>query len=234
MDRPHLILVPGLLCDQALWAHQQAHLGEAAATTTVADMTQAESVTDMAASILAQATPAFALAGLSMGGYVCFEILRQAPERVTQLALLDTTHQADTEKRKTARRAIIDLSRRGKFKGVTPRLLPDFIHPDRLGDQTLTQTIRDMAERVGVDAFIRQQTAILGRPDSSGQLGAITCPTLVLCGRQDKLIPLEVHREMAGAIPGARLAIIEDSGHLPPLERPQAVTALLRDWLLYR
>ncbi len=234
MDRPHLILVPGLLCDQALWSHQQAHLGDVTATAIVADTTQAESIAEIAASILAVAPPAFALAGLSMGGYICFEILRQAPERVSRLALLDTTPLADTEERSKARRSLIDLSRRGKFKGVTPRLVREFIHPDRLGDQALTQTISDMAARVGAETFVRQQTAILGRPDSRGQLGAITCPTLVLCGRQDTLTPLEIHREMAGAISGARLAIIEDSGHLPPLERPQAVTALLRDWLLYR
>ncbi len=234
MDRPHLILVPGLLCDQALWAHQHAHLGEAAATTALANMTQAATMAALAASVLAMAPPTFALAGLSMGGSVCFEILRQAPERISRLALLDTTANADPEERRAARRALIDLSRRGKFKGVTPRLLPDFIHPGRLGDQALTRTITDMAGRVGADAFIRQQTAILGRPDSRGQLSAIACPTLVLCGRQDKLTPPEVHRDMAGAIPGARLAIVEDSGHLPPLERPQAVTALLRDWLLYR
>ncbi len=234
MELSHLILVPGLLCDEALWAHQTAHLDETAATITVADVTTADSMPAMAASVLAAAPPIFALAGLSMGGYVCFEMLRQAPERIARLALLDTTPYPDTEERKAGRRALIDLSRRGKFKGVTPRLLPDFIHPERLADETLTGTITAMAERVGAEAFIRQQTAILGHPESRSDLAAIGCPTLVLCGRQDKLVPLEVHREMAETVPDARLAIIEDSGHLPPLERPQAVTALLRDWLLYR
>ena len=168
-----------------------------------------------------------------MGGYITFEILRQAPQRVSRLALLDTSPYPDTDERRALRRSFIDQSRRGKFKGVAPRLLPDFIHPDRLTDTALTGTVQAMAEGVGAEAFIRQQTAILGRPESSGELAAIDCPTLVLCGRQDKLTPVGVHREMAAAIPGARLAVVEDSGHLPPLERPQAVTALLRDWLLY-
>lgn len=234
MERPPLLLVPGLLCDATLWAHQTAHLGEAAASTVVAETTGHDSMPALAAAILQSAPPAFALAGLSMGGYICFEILRQAPQRVSRLALLDTTPHPDSEERRAARMALIDLSRRGRFKGVTPRLLPDFIHPDRLADEALTGTIQAMAENVGAEAFTRQQTAILGRPDSTGLLPSVDCPTLVLCGRQDQLTPVDVHREMAEAIPQARLAIVEDSGHLPPLEHPQAVTALLRDWLIYR
>ena len=114
---------------------------------------------------------------------------------------------------------------------MTSRLLPLLIHPDRLEDGALTAAVMDMAARVGRDTFRRQQTAILGRPDGRGDLGAITCPTLIMCGREDTLTPVEHHEEMAAAIAGSRFAIIEDCGHLTPLERPQAVTAVLRYWL---
>src|SRR3546814_576955 len=120
----------------------------------------------------------------------------------------------------------------GRFKGVTPRLLPMLLHPDRLEDEHLTRIVMDMAERVGQAAFIRQQTAILGRPDSRAGLPSIACPTLVLCGRQDAITPLELSEETAAAIPGAELAVIEECGHLSTLERPAEVTDRLRRWLL--
>lgn len=113
-----------------------------------------------------------------------------------------------------------------------PRLLPLLIHPDRQADEALAGAVMKMAERVGQDAFLRQQKAIMGRPDSRGDLGGFDLPTLVLCGRQDALTPLEMHEEMAASIPCARLCVVEESGHLSPMERPQAVTALMRGWLL--
>src|SRR5207302_10224618 len=121
---------------------------------------------------------------------------------------------------------------KGQFKGVTPRLLPAFIHPDRLTDQPLLDTVTGMAERVGRDAFLRQQKAIMGRVDGRADLARISCPTLVLCGREDAVTPLALHEEMAAAIPGARLVVVEKSGHLSPLEQPEAVTAAMREWLL--
>jgi pimeloyl-ACP methyl ester carboxylesterase len=166
-----------------------------------------------------------------MGGYAALEIMRQAPERVLRLALLDTSARADTPEQRSRRRGLIELAHKGQFKGVTPRLLPMLIHPDRLQDRALTEVVMAMAERVGRDAFLRQQKAILGRPDSRPELVRITCPTLVLCGRQDGLTPLALHEEMAAAIPGASLEIVEESGHLSPLERPNAVTAAMRGWL---
>ncbi|MBI1205652.1 MAG: alpha/beta fold hydrolase [Azospirillum sp.] len=225
-----LILLPGLLCDHALWRHQTDHLSDVSEPW-VADLSGAVSIADLAASVLAAAPPRFALAGLSMGGYVAFEIMRRAPERVVRLALLDTSARPDTPEQTRRRRGLMALARRGAFRGVTPQLLPILIHPDRQSDAALTGEIVTMAERVGRQAFLDQQTAILHRPDSRPGLGAIACPTLVLCGRQDALTPLAVMTEIADAIPGARLAVIEDCGHLSPLERPDAVTAQMRRWL---
>jgi pimeloyl-ACP methyl ester carboxylesterase len=226
-----LVLLPGLLCDAALWAHQTAHLADVA-DCAVADTTRHDSVGAIADAVLAAAPPRFALAGLSMGGYVAFEILRRAPERVLRLALLDTSARPDSEEQVRRRRALIELSRAGRFKGVTPRLLPLLVHPDRLDDPSVTDVVFGMAERVGRDAFERQQTAILTRPDSRPDLPRIACPTLVVVGRQDALTPPDRAEEIAAGIPGARLCVVEDCGHLVTVERPQAATVLMRDWLL--
>lgn len=227
----HLVLVPGLLCDQALWSHQVDFLSDVARTA-VPDTTRDDSIAAMASRALEAAPDRFALAGLSMGGYVALEIMRQAPERVSRLALLDTSARADTPEQTARRRGLIELAEKGRFKGVTPRLLPLLIHPDRQAEESLSGAVMAMAERVGQQAFLRQQRAIMGRRDSRPDLPGIDVPTLVLCGRQDALTPLAVHEEMAAAIPGARLCIVEECGHLSPMERPHAVTALLRDWLL--
>jgi len=225
-----LVLLPGLLCDAALWRHQMDTLADIAEIT-VADLTGDDRFDDMARTVLKAAPETFALAGLSMGGYVAHEIMRQAPDRVTRLALLDTSARADTPGQSERRRAFIAQTRHGDFKGVTSRLLPMLIHPDRLEDGDLTETITTMAEGVGREAFLRQQNAIMHRPDGRRDLSAIHCPTLVLCGRQDALTPLAGHEEMADGIPNSTLVVIEDCGHMAPLERPRAVSAVLRYWL---
>ena len=216
-DKTSLILLPGLLCDEALWAHQYETLADIV-DMTVADMTQDDTVGGMADRILAAAPDTFSLAGLSMGGYVAQEIMRRAPDRVERLALLDTSANADTPDRIKQRNSFIAQLGVGGFQGVTNRLLPYLIHQDRLGDEGLVGVIKASAANIGADAFVRQQTAILFRPDGRKDLNKITCPTLVLCGRSDALTPLSGHEEMAAAIPGARLVIIEDCGHLAPLE----------------
>ena len=231
-DNPPLLFLPGLLCDRALWENQTRHLADIAESR-VMDLTRADSVEALAAGVLDQAPPRFALAGLSMGGYVAMEIMRRAPERVLRLALVDTTARPDSDDQRSRRRGLIVLARSGKFRGVTPRLLPLLIHPDRQADQELTTTVMAMAERVGQEAFIRQQTAIMARPDSRPGLAAVSCPTLVVGGREDALTPPALVGEIADHIPGARLVLIEECGHLPPLERPHALSALLRHWLLY-
>lgn len=229
-EKTHLILLPGLLNDAELWRHQTATLTDIAEIS-VPDLTQDDQLGPMAMRVLSEAPETFALAGLSMGGYLAQEIMRQAPDRVTRLALLDTSPLPDTNEQTARRRGLIDLAGKGDFKGVTRRLLPFLIHPDRLNDGELTRTVTEMAERVGRDAFIRQQKAIMTRPDSRRDLGLIHCPTLVLCGRDDVLTPPEVHAEMAAAIPNAAYVAVEDCGHLSPLEQPHAVSALMRYWL---
>jgi pimeloyl-ACP methyl ester carboxylesterase len=224
-----LILLPGLLCDAALWQYQLSALAEFAEPQ-VADLTRAESIADMAAQVLAEAPRHFALAGLSMGGYVAQEIMRQAPERVERLALLDTSARADTPEQSARRRGLIELSHRGQFKGVTPRLLPMLLHPDHL-TEALSAIVIGMAERIGQAAFIRQQQAILGRIDSRPSLGAIRVPTLVLCGDSDVLTPPELAQEMADGIAGSTLVLIEHSGHLSTLEQPEAVNRAMIEWL---
>lgn len=225
-----LLLLPGLLCDAALWSHQRRHLGRDR-DVTVADLRHDDSLDAMAARALAAAPPRFALAALSMGGYVAFAMLRSAPERIARLALLDTSARADTDEQRARRRVLLDLSRRGQFKGVTPRLLPSYLHPDCLAAPEPGGTVMAMAERLGPEVFLRQQRAIMHRPDSCDLLPRIAAPTLVICGREDAATPLAHSEEIAALIPGARLAVIEECGHLSPLERPQAVTALLRLWL---
>jgi len=226
----NLLLLPGLLCDRALWSHQVRYLADTVRVT-VADLTQDDTVAAMAERALGDAPRTFALAGLSMGGYVAQEIMRQAPERVERLALFDTQARADTEDKVQARRDLIRLAEVGKFKGVTPRLLPNLIHPSRLKDPAVADVVMEMAERVGQDAFKRQQNAIMTRKDGRADLDGIRVPTLVACGREDVLTPVELHKEMADGIAGAKLVVIEDCGHLAPLERPCAVTALMRFWL---
>ena len=232
MDKQNLVLLPGLLCDALLWHHQSTYLAELA-NITIADFTREDSITGMAEAVLTTAPERFALAGLSMGGYVAQEIMRRAPQRVTKLALLDTSARGEVEEQTNRRRELIRMSMEGKFREITPQLLPFLIHPDRQDDKELTRSIIKMADHVGPDAFLRQQKAIMTRSDGRDDLSRIKCPIMILCGRQDALTPVEVHEEMAAGIPNSRLVIIEESGHMTTMERPQAVTAFLRDWLLY-
>lgn len=229
-DKIPLALLPGLLCNADLWQPQVAALDDIA-DCWIADLTTQDSIADMAESVLAAMPERFALAGLSMGGYVALEVMARAPERVSRLALLDTRAQADRAEESRRRRGLIELAEKGQFKGVTPRLLPLFIHEARLDDGALTATVTRMARHVGKDAFIRQQRAIISRRDQTSTLVTIHVPTLVLCGRQDALTPLADHRAMAAGISGARLVVVEDCGHLASLERPEEVNAALRRWL---
>jgi pimeloyl-ACP methyl ester carboxylesterase len=228
-----LVLLPGLLCDAALWAPQVEALSDLCRVF-VADLTRDDTISAMAARVLAEApTGRFALAGLSMGGYVAMEIMRRAPERVARLALLDTRARLDSQEETERRQELIRIAQQERgFTPVTNRMLPLLVHPDRIKDAPLAEVIRGMAERVGVEGYVRQQTAIMSRADSRSDLGRIACPTLILCGRQDLLTPLAMHEELAALIPGARLVVVEHCGHLSTLERPEEVNAALRAWLL--
>jgi pimeloyl-ACP methyl ester carboxylesterase len=225
-----LVFLSGLLCDEALWQHQLKALKDMA-DCHVMDTTIHNRVEALAKDVLASAPAQFALAALSMGGYVAFEIMRQAPQRALKLCLIDTSARPDTPEQLRRRELLIAMSREGKFKGVTPRLLPMLIHPDRMDDKELTDIIMTMAERVGRDAFVRQQTAILKRPDSRPLLKSIKCPVQVIGGCQDALTPPEIVREIADGIKGAKLDLIDNCGHLAPLERPEEVNALMKKWL---
>jgi len=229
-DRIPLALCPGLLLDGRLWQHQIESLADVA-DCQVADFTAQESIAAMARDVLQAMPRRFAVAGLSMGGYVALEVVAQAPERVSHLALLDTRAVVDTPEEASRRRGMMELAQKGQFKGVTPKLLPLLLHPDHLGDQPLVDLVTDMAAAVGRDAFLRQEAALLNRPDRSGFLPGITQPTLVLCGRQDRITPLAHSEAMARAIPRAKLVVVEASGHLTALEQPEAVNAAMRAWL---
>lgn len=230
--KQQLVLIPGLLCDALLWQAQATALANIAECW-IADHTRSDTMAAIAGDVLRDSPfQEFALAGLSMGGYAALEILRQAPHRVRKLALLDTSARADTAEQSQKRLDFISLAERGRFLGVTDALLPMFVHPSRLNDRELVTTVKRMAKNTGREAFIREERAIVGRADSLPVLGVITCPVLVLCGRQDALTPLERHEEMARAIPGSKLEIIENCGHLSTLERPAEVSDALRRWLL--
>jgi pimeloyl-ACP methyl ester carboxylesterase len=226
-----LVLVPGLLCDALLWEAQIEALG-GEFKCRVADHTRSETMAGVAADVLLDAPfERFALAGLSMGGYVALEIMRQAAHRVDRLALLDTSARADTPEQSAKREGLIALARRGRFIGVTQALLPLYVHPARLRDEKLVDTVKKMARNIGREAFVRQEQAILSRVDSLSLLPTIACPTLVLCGRQDAVAPVDRHEEMASGIPGAKLQVIEECGHLSTLEKPTQVSAALKGWL---
>lgn len=222
------LFIPGLLCDSELFEAQIRDLGDLLRIE-VADQSAGETVAEAAAAILAKAPPRFVLAGLSMGGYIAFEIWRQAPERVTRLAILDSAAGADSPERKAERLKQIDLARKGGLDKIVAAMEPKIIAP--ANREAVGPVFRRMAERAGPESFERQTKIILSRPDSRGDLGGISVPTLVLVGEEDALTPPDGAREMALAIPDARFAAIEGAGHLSPLERPALATSLLRDWM---
>ena len=230
MPSTPLLLIPGLNCTAELWGHPVARLG-AGRTVIVADHTRAETISGIAAAILAEAPARFALAGLSMGGYVAMEILRVAPERVERLALLDTQARADTPEASDQRRQTIAIAEGGGFNKIAAMQYPRLVAPSRADDTVLQTIVRRMADATGASAFVREQKAIMTRIDSRPSLTAIACPTTVIVGAEDQLTPPSFAEEMAALVPGARLVVIEGSGHLAPLEAPEATTAALADWL---
>jgi pimeloyl-ACP methyl ester carboxylesterase len=225
-----LLLLPGLLCDARLWRDQIDALSDIASAK-VADLTQDTTMDAMADRALADMPERFALAGLSMGGYVAFAVLRRAPERVSRVCLFDTSARPDTPEQARRRRGLIALARKGRFRGVTPRLLPQLLHPARLSDAALGGEVMAMAERIGQEAFLRQQEAILKRPDSRPDLPRIRIPALVGVGDGDALTPPDHAAEIASGLPFAELRVLPGCGHLAPMECPEAVSALMRAWI---
>ena len=224
------MLIPGLLGSARMYAAQIPQLWRAGPVM-IADHTRDDSMAAIARGILDAAPPRFALAGLSMGGYIAFEILRQAPERIAKVAFLDTSARADTPEQTAMRRAQMTLASQGRLAEVVEQQFPRLVHQNHRADPALRQVFTLMAEDVGAAAFIRQQTATLGRSDSRSTLGSIRCPTLVLVGEDDELTPPERAGEIAAAIHGARLVTVPQSGHMSTLEQPDAVARTLLQWL---
>ena len=186
---------------------------------------------DIARRILNEAPQRFALIGHSMGGYVAFEMLRQAPQRIERVALLDTSALPDVPEQSERRRQLIEQVAKGRYEDVVDQLYLKFVHPVRLDEAALRETVRQMARDTGAAAFIRQERAIISRADSRPTLAEIRCPTLVLAGEQDELTPPERAEEIAQGVAGAVKVVVPDCGHMTAMERPEAVTAALERWL---
>ena len=225
-----LVLVPGLTCTARLYAPQVAVLwpfGQVA----VADHRRDSDMATIAARILSNSPPRFALAGLSMGGYVAFAMMRLAPERIAKLALLDTSARPDTPEQTAGRKTQIDMAQSGRYGEIPDLSIPRYLNANHQRDERLTTIVRQMMMETGPEAFVRQLNAIMSRPDSRPLLSSIKCPTMVLVGEDDVATPPELNKEIAAGISGAKLTVVPDSGHLSTLEKPDAVNAALTEWL---
>ncbi|HYR87849.1 MAG TPA: alpha/beta hydrolase [Terriglobia bacterium] len=236
MPLPHVILVPGLMCDSTVWEHQNRAL-RTLTTVEIPDHGMNDSLEGMAKSLLVRAPARFALAGHSMGGRVAFRVMRLAPDRVAGLALMDTAYAPRNageagEQEKAERYALLDKARLEGMRAMGLLWVQKMVHPSRLSDKPLIDAILDMFARKTPEIFAAQIKALIERPDSTPVLAQIRCPTMVLCGRQDAWSPLAQHEYMAAAIPSGRLAVIENCGHMSTMERPEEVTEKLVEWLV--
>jgi pimeloyl-ACP methyl ester carboxylesterase len=230
-----LVLLPGLVCDETVWRHAQAALSPRIRTH-IADYGHRDSLVEMARDVLAQVPGELSVAGHSMGGRIALEMWRAAPERIQALALLDTgaapLATGDAGEREVAgRQALVGIARTRGMAAMAREWVQGMVHPARLADSPLITSIVEMFARKSADTFAAQIRALIARPDATSLLGQIRARTLVLCGAEDSWAPATRHREMAAAIPGSRLDIIPDCGHMCTLERPEAVTRALIDWL---
>ena len=232
---PPLLLVPGLMCDQAVWQPVLPAL-QGLCACSVVDHRQADSLTTMAQQLLLTAPPRFALAGHSMGARVALEVLRLAPQRVDRLALLDSGFLArapgaagQDEERK--RMALLRTAQQEGVRSMATQWVQGMVHPARLQDAPLMEAILSMFERKTADTFAHQIQALLQRPDASAVLAAVAVPAMVLCGRQDSWAPVAQHAAMQALIPASELVVIEEAGHMAPMERPDAVAAAMVAWL---
>jgi pimeloyl-ACP methyl ester carboxylesterase len=235
MSKTPLVLLPGLMCDRTVWESQIQDLA-GIADTTVAEYGLLNSLPAMAAHVLKTAPPRFAVAGHSMGGRVAMEIFRQAPQRVSHIALIDTRHHPlpsgeAGDKERAGRMALLEVARQKGPRVMGEEWVKGMVHPDRLTDQSLIDAILDMFARKTSEIFEAQQTALLNRPDAGDLMSQIHCPALVLCGREDGWSTLEWHEAMAREIPGAKLTVIDHCGHMCTMERPAEVSQAMREWL---
>jgi pimeloyl-ACP methyl ester carboxylesterase len=223
-----VFLLPGLLCDETIWADQRAALGDAVINVVVPDFRYVNSIEAMATLVLDQAPQRFSVAGHSMGGRVALEVYRMAPERIERLALLDTGVHPRGATEEAKRGELVELARTQGMAAMAARWLPPMLHPDH---SALLGPLTEMVLRSTPETFANQQRALLDRPDARAVLGGIRCPTLVLCGRQDIWSPVAQHEEIAASIPNATLVIVENCGHMSPVEQPEAVSKALSSHL---
>ncbi len=227
-----LVLLPGMMCDGRLFAPQIAAFSHERAVM-VAPLTGADTMSALASSILAIAPPRFALAGLSMGGIVAMDMIRQAPERISRLALLDTNAKADPPQNAAIREAQVEKALNGGLRAVMrDEMKPNYLANGPERDRILGLCM-EMAEDLGPQIFADQSNAIKRRPDQQETLRKVRVPTLVLCGEDDRLCPLERHELMHDLIPGSHLAVIPGAGHLPTLEQPDPTNRRLNEWLTH-
>jgi len=229
-SRPPVVLVSGQLLTAECWAPQISALS-GDYDLRLADHTRDTTIADMAARLLAEGPERFDLIAHAMGGFVAFEVMRLAPQRVRSLALIATLASADGPAQTARRQGYIKLVEDGNFAGVVEERIPILVHPARREDDHLLAVVRRMALDTGAETFLNQQRAIMGRIDSRPSLSAIACPTLLIRGAHDGITSAEQQDEMLAAIPGARLETLDDAGHLATLERPRSVNALLASWL---
>lgn len=226
---PAYLLIPGLNCDARVYAGLANALWPCGSVT-IASHLEGTSIAEIAGTILAGAPAKFGLVGFSMGGYLAFEVLRQAPERVERLALIDTSARPDTPESTANRRRMIELTRAGKFLAAIEQTFDKAVHPENHDNADLYALNRGMAEANGPEVYERHQLAIIGRPDSRPDLPGIAMPTTIVVGEADQITPPEVAEEMHAAIPGSRLVRIARAGHMSPLEQTEAVAGALREW----
>jgi pimeloyl-ACP methyl ester carboxylesterase len=225
-----LVLVPGLLCDERLWA-AQTNVLEGSAHVIVPDLTAYESIESMADGVLDQVPGEFSLAGFSLGGCVALEVAARAPERARRLALLSTSPRGiSREVRKHYLDSIASIET-GGLDAYLAHAFPLYVAAERAHDRALWDIFAAMAGSLGPSVAVRQMRSLLGYHGFRSDLGRIACPTVVICGREDRRTPVAVHEELAGRIPGARLRVIERAGHFTPLEEPEAVADELHGWL---
>jgi len=231
MKKIPLILIPGLLCDSVLWKHQVAALSRVADCMVTDKHLHHDTIGQIADAIVAEAPARFALAGLSMGGYIALEICRRFGGRVDRLALIDTSARADSSAQTDRRKEMIAQCRKGGFNHVTETLYPFLVHSDRLTDSALKGEVMARADRVGPEVFVRQQRAIIGRLDQVRNLSKIDCPTVIVGGEHDQITPHECSEEMAEDIRDSELVFVRDCGHMSTMEMPERVSGIMSHWL---
>ena len=219
-----LVLIPGYMLDDALWDGMLPFL-PAELPLHFASLAEGDSIAAMAQAVLAKCPPRFTLLGFSMGGYAAREIVRLAPGRVQSLALVATSSRADLPLQAEQRGRAARATPLGPFRGLGRAAIAQSLHPDNAANETLVAQVRAMGERLGREVFVRQ--SLIVRDADTSRLSGIGCPTMVVAAAQDQLRSPEEARELADGIPGARLVTVPDSGHLIPLEQPQALASAL-------